>query len=82
MSNSLLTANPEAKAALAKLFDSCPPLLVEIRFPNMGTSPDWHLCDEEDQLDNLLDRLGPGVEVHVSSVWDLKNVKGDICLRK
>ncbi len=48
----------------------------------MGTSPDWHLCEDEDQFEALLDRLGAGAEVHLSSVWDLKNVKGEICLRK
>ncbi len=34
------------------------------------------------QNDKLLDRLGPGAELHVSSVWDLKNVKGEIVLGK
>ena len=37
---------------------------------------------EEEQLDQILERLGPGVELHLSSVWVLKNIKGEICLKK
>jgi len=50
-----------------------PPVLVEVRFPNMGTASDWFLCEDAVALDAILDRLGPGVEVHLDSVWDLKN---------
>jgi hypothetical protein len=38
----------------------------------MGTSPDWHLCEDLAALDVILDKLGPGTEVHLISVWDLK----------
>jgi hypothetical protein len=69
-------------AAVAALLANRPPVLVEVRFPHVGTSPDWYLCDEDDELDRILERLGPGAEVHVSSVWDLKNLQGDICLKK
>jgi hypothetical protein len=72
----------EAKAAIATLFDNAPPVLVEVRFPNLGTSPDWYLCEEQEQLEQILERLGSGVELHISSVWDLTNVKGAIGLRK
>jgi hypothetical protein len=82
MSRILLTASKEAKAALSDLFDNSPPILVEVRFPHSGTSPDWYLCEEEEQLDEILERLGSGVELHINSVWDLKNVKEEICLRK
>lgn len=74
--------NPEARAAITNLFETAPPILVEVRFPLMATSPDWYLCEEEEQLDQILDRVASGAEVHVHSVWDLKNVKGDFCLRK
>jgi hypothetical protein len=82
MSKVLLSESTEAKRAVALLFEKAPPVLVEVRFSAAGTSPDWYLCEEEEQLEQILERLSPGVELHVSSVWDLKNVKGEICLRK
>lgn len=82
MIKTLLSASSEAKAAVASLFEKSPPVLVEVRFPHAGTSPDWHLCEEEDELEQILDRLGPGVEVYLNSVWDLNNPKGAVCLRK
>jgi len=78
----LFPTSIEAKAAISALFKNSPPVLVEVRFPRAGTSPDWYLCEEEEQLDQILERIGPGVELHISSVWDLKNVKGAICLKK
>ncbi len=82
MSRVLFTASTEAKGAVADLFENTPPVLVEVRFPNAGTSPDWYLCEDEEQLERILERLGSGAELHLSSVWDLKNVKGALCLRK
>ncbi len=76
-----MSKGAEAKAAISILFENAPPVLVEIRFPNMGTSPDWYLCDEEQELEKILEGLGPGAELHISSVWDLKNMKGEICLK-
>ena len=72
----------EPTAAISDLFENSPPVLVEVRFPRAATSPDWHLFEEEEQLDQLLQRLGPGAELHVSSVWDVRNAKGEICLKK
>lgn len=82
MSQVLSATTAEAQAAIAELFTKAPPVLVEVRFPKMGTSPDWYLLEEEEQLDQVLDRLSAGVELHLSSVWDLKNVKEDVCLKK
>jgi hypothetical protein len=48
----------------------------------MATSPDWYLCQDEDELDALIERLGPQAELHLSSVWDLKNVRGAVRLTK
>ena len=31
---------------ITSLFADRPPVLVEVRFPNMGTSPDWFLCED------------------------------------
>ncbi len=82
MSKLLFSASTEAKAAISTLFENAPPVLVEVRFPHSGTAPDWYLCEEEEQFEQILERLAAGVELHISSVWDLKNVKGEICLRK
>jgi hypothetical protein len=82
MSTSFLPDTDAARAAAAAMFAAKPPVLVEVRFPNMGTSPDWFLCDEAAELDPILDRLGPGAEVHLSSVWDLKNPAGPVVLRR
>jgi hypothetical protein len=82
MSQVLSFTTAEAQAAVAALFANAPPVLVEVRFPKMGTSSDWYLLEEEEQLEQVLERLGSGVELHLSSVWDLRNVKEDVCLRK
>jgi hypothetical protein len=82
MSTSFLPDTEAGRAAVAALFADKPPVLVEVRFPKMGTSPDWFLCDDQDDLAPILDRLGPGVEVHLHSVWDLKNPAGGVVLRK
>jgi hypothetical protein len=81
MSKSSVTDSVEARAAIAALFHNTPPVLVEVRFPRCGTSSDWYLCTEEEELEKILERLAPGVELHVSSVWDLKNVKGAVRLK-
>ena len=81
MSTSSLSDVNTVLAAVGKLFDEKPPILVEVRFPKMGTASDWFLCENTAALDAILDRLGPGAEVHFSSVWDLKNPTGAIVFR-
>ena len=81
MSTSLLSDANTALAAIGELFDEKPPVLVEVRFPKMGTSSDWFLCENVTALDAILDRLGPGAEVHLSSVWDLTNPSGAVGFR-
>ncbi len=82
MSRAETAENQAIQARIASLFENSPPVLVEVRFPNSATSPDWHLCYDEEQWDRLWERLGPGAELHLSSVWDLKSTKKEICLRK
>jgi len=82
MSKVLSITSIEGKGAIDELFAKAPPILVEIRYPKQGTSPDWQLCDEESDLDLLTERLGPGVEVYLNSVWDMTNRKEAICLRR
>lgn len=82
MSKGLSPLSSEAKAAIVSLFETAPPVLVEVRFPGCAASPDWHLLEDEEQLEQVLEHLGAGAELHLSSVWDLKNVKDEICVRK
>jgi hypothetical protein len=82
MSEPRLSDQTQARTAAARLFDQTPPVLVEVRFPHMATSPDWYLLDDEDELDALLARLGPTAELYLSSVWDLKNPAGAVRLTK
>jgi len=82
MSKITLAQSSEAKSAISNLFNTSPPVLVEVRFPDSATSPDWYLFEEEDEFEQLLDRLAHGVELRLSSVWDLKNVKSEVCVRK
>jgi hypothetical protein len=72
MSKFLEIGSVEANNAL---FNSSPPILVEVRFPESGTSPDWYLCDDLKELVEIVDTLGAGLELYLSSVWDLKNQK-------
>ena len=76
-----LSKDAQARSVVTALFRKAP-VLVEVRFPQMGTSPDWHLCDDEAELEPILERLGPGAELHLSSVWDLKNSSGELTLRR
>ena len=82
MSQVLPTPSLEANTALAALYENSAPLLVEVRFPKMTTSPDWYLLGEKGELDPILDSLGPGVEIYLHSVWDLKNRREPVCLKK
>jgi hypothetical protein len=82
MNRTFLADSMEAKELVSKLLDNFPPVLVEVRFPKSGTSPDWHLCQDRDEFEEILESLGAGAELHISSVWDLQNKKGEICLSK
>jgi hypothetical protein len=61
------------RVSIAKLFEDKSPILVEVRFPRMGTSPDWHLCESASEVDSIWERVAPGVEIHLHSVWELKD---------
>ena len=82
MSEPVVSKQTASRAAAAALFEQSPPVLVEVRFPGLSTSPDWYLIHDEDELDAIVERLGPQAELHLSSVWDLKNVKGAVRLSK
>lgn len=61
------------RAAIARLVDDKAPILIEVRFPRMGTSPDWYLADSVSFIESIWERVAPGVEIHLHSVWDLKD---------
>jgi hypothetical protein len=82
MSTAHLPATNPLHQAAARLFAEKPPVLVEVRFPNMAVSPDWFLCDDEAELDAIFGRLGEGAEMHLHSVWDLKSLRDEIVLKK
>lgn len=82
MSTSSVPDTDAPRSTIAALFADKPPVLVEVRFPGSATSPDWYLCEEAVELDAILERLGCGSEVHLNSVWDLKNPSGAIVLRR
>jgi hypothetical protein len=82
MSKVLLYATNEARTAVALLFGKALPILVEVRFPNAATSPDWHLLEDEEQFETLLGQLAPSAEFRLSSEWDLKNTQGEVRIRK
>jgi len=82
VSVSSLLDHESVRAAAIKLLAEKAPALVEVRFPNMGTSSDWFLCEDSSELDAVLDRLVPGVQVQVSSVWDLHDRTGGVSIRK
>lgn len=82
MSTLSLPDTASVRAAVIKLFAEQPPALVEVRFPHMGTSSDWYLCEEEAELETILDRIGSGAEIHLSSVWDLRDATGGVVFRK
>lgn len=82
MSRSSSAPASEGVVAAHDLFRQGGPVLVEVRFPGAATSPDWYLCEEADDFDAVLDKLGPGAELYLSRVWDLTNRQGAVCVRK
>ena len=82
MNKVLESRSNDAREAIATLFAQSPPVLVEVRFPQQGTSPDWHLCEDEEALEAILERLATNVDVFLHSVWDLTNRKGPICVKR
>lgn len=71
MNNATTTLPAAVREQVAALFRDRAPLLVEVRFPRMGASSDWYLFESDEELEQLLRRLGHGVEIHLASVWDV-----------
>ena len=70
----------EGASPIEALFQD-PPVLVEIRYPRSEVESAWHLVQSEEELDRIMDELEPQVEVHASSVWDLRYPKDHVCVR-
>jgi hypothetical protein len=66
---------------VAALFEEKSPILVEVRFPGMGTSPDWYFCREEEEFESLQHRLGAGVIIHLHSVWDVAGTSSSMMIQ-
>ena len=70
MSNTLNDLSSE-REQICDLFKKRSPVLVEVRFPKMGTSSDWYLIEDSDEFEAVWQKLTRGVEVHARSVWDV-----------
>ena len=60
------------------LFDDKSPFLVEVRFQGAGTSADWHLVHDYDDIVSLLGTLNGKAKVLLKSVWDIEHP--DMCI--
>jgi hypothetical protein len=55
---------------------------IEQRLEGVGTmSKLLKFGSEKAELVEIADRLAPGVEMYLNSVWNIKNLKGEICLK-
>ena len=82
MSKLVSAASPKGHCRVHALFEAGGPVLVEVRFPGAVLSSDWHLCQTEEEFDDLLDRIEPAAILHVSRVWDLATRGGAVVLRR
>lgn len=81
MSNTITKLPADIQERVSTLFRERAPVLVEVRFPHMGTSSDWHLFEAEDEFEQLRRRLGAGVEIHMASAWDVEMRRGEITVQ-
>jgi hypothetical protein len=75
-------ASSRGHQAVHDLFEAGGPVLIEVRVPGGVLSSHWHLCESDDQFDQLLDELNPEAVLHVNRVWDLTNRAGAVILRR
>ena len=81
MGDTVVELPADVRERVTALFRDRAPVLVEARFPQMGTSSDWYLFETEDELVQLRRRLGPGVELHLASAWDVEMGRGKVTIR-
>ena len=65
---------------VSALIATKPPVLIEVRFPKMGASSDWQLVEDLKEFDALWSRVAAGVELRVTSVWDLPEAPATLTL--
>jgi len=80
MKPTIISSDAESSETVSARFEKAP-VLVEVRFPGMGTSPDWYLCEDEREFRAIRERLAPSVELHLRSVWDLKPSANEVTIR-
>lgn len=80
MSNTVTWLPVAVRERVSALFRDRPPVIIEVRFPRMGTSSDWYLFETEEELERLHERLGPGVELHLASAWDIEMGRGKVAI--
>jgi hypothetical protein len=73
-------ASVSTREEVSALIATRPPVLIEVRFPKMATSSDWHLVDDLKAFDALWSHVAAGVELHVTSVWDLPEAPATLAL--
>ena len=82
MSRLMSAASPKGHRRVHALFEAGGPVLVEVRFPGAVWSSDWHLCQTEEEFEDLLARIELEAILHVSRVWDLSTRDGSVVLRR
>jgi hypothetical protein len=81
MSDTITELPAGVREQVSALFRDRAPVLVEVRFPRMGTSSDWYLFETEEDLERLWRRLGAGVELHLASAWDVEMRRGKMTIQ-
>jgi hypothetical protein len=64
VSTSAIPDRNEIRDIGCRLLQERSPIVVEVRFPRMGTSSDWYSCKNSAELEAVLNRLAAGAEVH------------------
>lgn len=75
-------SDESSRKLISDTMDKSGPFLVEVRFPRMGTSPDWYLCDSIEEFEKIIARASDQAEIYLNDVWDLTNPKGSILVKK
>jgi hypothetical protein len=79
MRRCMLTA--EQTKAVALVFGEYRQVLVELNFPGIPISPDYHLLDNEDDLMALLAEQKPPLEVRLIPATEIGRTDGEAFFR-
>ena len=67
----LKVASPEGRKAISELFKRGGPALVLVYWPRCGTSSEWHLVEDEQAFQELIQKVGQA-HISVDRVDDLQ----------